>query len=95
VHAQLFAKLLVVSAAESSHWCAKNTAKLSPRIVVVKNVCGREFLIFSNAIDAFDYVDSIFVSIEQCVNITQFASPGDLWLTVAVYMPVGWAKPTA
>jgi len=69
MHAQLFAKLLVVSAAESGYWRAKNAAKLSPRIVVVKNVCGWIFLILANAIDAFNYVNSIFVSIEQCVDI--------------------------
>jgi hypothetical protein len=64
VHTQFFAKLLVVSAAESGHWCVKNTAKLSSWIVVVKDVSCWEVLIFSNAIDAFNYVDSIFIAIE-------------------------------
>jgi Kef-type K+ transport system membrane component KefB len=81
MHTHFFTELFVVATGKSRHRCVKNAAELAARIFVIEDIVGWIFLILANAIDAFNYVNSIFVSIEQCIYITQIASPSDLWLT--------------
>jgi hypothetical protein len=61
---KFFAELFVVAAAESTDRIAIYAAKLTTRIVVVKNILGRVLLVSSFAITAFDNMNAIVFTIK-------------------------------
>ena len=69
LYAYFFAELFVVSSAESTYSIAIDADKLTAGVIVIENIICWILLIFANAVDTFNYVDSIFVSIEQCIYI--------------------------
>jgi hypothetical protein len=76
LYCQFFAKLFVVSTAESGHRRSVNAAEFAFWVVVVKDVCGRIFFVVSLAVSAPHNVDAIVFTIEQTVNIAQiYVSP--------------------
>jgi hypothetical protein len=70
MHADFFAKLLVVPGAEPGHRRVINAAILASRIIVVEHKVCWIFPVDSIAIAAFYHMYAIMGSVKKTVNIT-------------------------
>jgi hypothetical protein len=75
MHANFFAKFFVVACAEPRHRCVVDAAELATGIIIVKDIVGWIFFIYSLAVLTFYNMDAIVLTIKQCVYITQSFSP--------------------